>query len=219
MTKFKAGDVFYIKELGQYRLFKLLKPESDFDIFHLLLYAPISQLPLPDTLGELEILAYHAPISASSFAQAEFLTSTPLQAADLMGYHEYLRQTTNPDYWVALANEYYREGYALTDAKKYEAAIDAYSKAIDLFPRFFEAIDNRAFCKMDMGLWSEAIEDFELSLQVQPGSLLAVFSIGESYFKMGEYSKAKPYFEEAQRIDPTHPVVARFLNSVNEKLS
>lgn len=50
-------------------------------------------------------------------------------------------------------------GLRLTDEKKLFEAIDSYSKAIDLFPPFFEAIDNRAFCKMDLGMWAEAIED------------------------------------------------------------
>jgi len=106
----------------------------------------------------------------------------------------------------------------LTDEKKNLEAIDSYSKAIDLLPIFYETIDNRAFCKMDIGLWADAIEDFQESLEVNPGSLLAEFSIGECYLKLGNYQKAKEQFEKAIVIDPTHPAPKDFLKKINELL-
>ena len=107
----------------------------------------------------------------------------------------------------------------MTEEKKHYEAIDAYTKAIDLFPQFFEAIDNRAFCKMDIGLWSDAIEDFKFSLQQNPNSLLAEFSIGECYFKMGDYLNAKQQFEKAHSIDPNHQAPKQFLDKINALIS
>jgi tetratricopeptide (TPR) repeat protein len=118
-----------------------------------------------------------------------------------------------------MVNSYYQSGLVLTDKKLHDDAIDAYSKAIDLFPQFFEAIDNRAFCKMDLARWNEAIEDFNLSLQVNPNSVLAEFSIGECYFKMKDYQNAKTQFEKAQRIDPSHEAPRLFLDKVNKILN
>lgn len=84
-----------------------------------------------------------------------------MTANDLVGYHEYLRQTQLPEQYASVANAYYLAGLRLTDEKKYEEAMDSYSKAISLLPTFFEAIDNRAFCHMDLGQWQQAIPGFE----------------------------------------------------------
>lgn len=71
---------------------------------------------------------------------------------------------------------------------------------------------------MDLGQWEQAIVDFQKSLEVNPASLLAEFSIGECYLKMGNYQKAKVQFEKAIAIDPTHQAPKDFLKMVNELL-
>jgi tetratricopeptide (TPR) repeat protein len=91
--------------------------------------------------------------------------------------------------------------------------------AIYLFPQFFEAIDNRAFSKMDLGLWSDAIKDFKLSLEQNPNTILAEFSIGECYFKMGDFQNAKRQFEIANNIDPNDQTSRQFLDKVNAILN
>ena len=146
------------------------------------------------------------------------LTNRNVKADDLIGYHEYLRQTNNPKDYLTLADKYYQSALKLTDENRYSEAIDAYSKAIDLVPSFFEAIDNRAFCKMDTGKWTEAIKDFEQSLIVNQISFLAEFSIGECYFKLEEYEKAKHQFKKAHQIDLSQEAAIKYLAMVNEKL-
>ena len=101
-----------------------------------------------------------------------------------------------------VANELYTKALTLTDEKKYEEAIEYYSKAFEMFPLFYEAMDNRAFVKMDLGRWQDAIDDFQISLSVNPESVLAEFSIGECYLKMKDYLSAKEQFEKALLIDP-----------------
>ena len=71
---------------------------------------------------------------------------------------------------------------------------------------------------MDLGLWTAAIEDFNLSLNVNPNSFLALFSIGECYFKTEVYQKAKEYFEQAAVIDPNHQLPKQFLAKTIEAL-
>ena|SRR6478609_4665321 len=119
---------------------------------------------------------------------------------------------------VTQAKHFYKEGYRLTDLKHYDEAIENYSKAIDLIPGFYEAIDNRAFCKMDMGRWKEAIDDFRLSLMINPKSFVAEFSIGECYLKSGEYKSAVNQFEKAIEIDPSQQIAHDFLKNAKEKI-
>ncbi len=218
-ANFSVGDVFYIKADEKYYLYKLLVDDREFECYHILTYSPVDILPTKEEIDNLTVFVYHSPFDKKAFAGATLLTSKQICVNDLIGYHEYLRQTQEPNFYVSIANDYYKAGLKLTDEKKHNEAIDSYSKAIDLFPQFFEAIDNRAFCKMDLALWTDAIEDFKLSLLQNPNSLLAEFSIGECYFKMGDYQSAKRQFEIAHRIDTNHQASKQFLDKVNEILN
>ena len=209
--EFSEGDIFYTFFENQYHIYKLLKVDFDFGIYHVLYYRPVDRLPGPDEAGKLEVFVYHTPIAADGFEEPKLLCKSELTYNDFTGYYEYLRQTQNYDEIVNMATTWYKKAYHLTDQKKYEEAIQKYSYAIDLIPAYYEAIDNRAFCKMDLGQWNEAIEDFKLSLQVNPGTLLAEFSIGECYLKMGEYKNAVTQFKRAIEIDPTHQLSKAFL--------
>jgi tetratricopeptide (TPR) repeat protein len=175
-------------------------------------------LPQKEHLDQLAVLAYHAPIHENGFENPQLLSSSTVEEDDLLGYLEYIKQTGNIDEVIQYASQYYQEAYQLSSQKKYEKAITKYSKAIQLIPNFFEAIDNRAFSKMDLGRWEAAIEDFNLSLNSNPNSFLALFSIGECYFKAAEYIKAKEYFEQAAVIDPNHQLPKQFLVKTLEQL-
>ena len=215
VTNFSIGDIFYTNTNGKYNLYKLLVDDKEFECYHILTYKPVDKLPTDEEIDKLQILVYHSPFDKKAFKDAIYLAHKQIIANDLVGYHEYLRQTQDANYYVSIANSYYKTGLKLTDEKKHYEAIDSYSKAVDLFPQFFEAIDNRAFCKMDLALWTDAIEDFKLSLLQNPNSLLSEFSIGECYFKMGDFQNAKRQFEIAHNIDPNHKAPRQFLDKVN----
>ncbi len=214
-----VGDIFYTYSNSKYCLHKLLAIDPEFEVHHVLSYSPLSALPSIEDIDRVAIFVYHSPFDKKAFENPIVLTNKSITTNDLIGYHEYLRQTQDPHYYASIASDYYNAGNLLTNDKKYYEAIDSYSKAIDLFPQFFEAIDNRAFCKMDLGLWLEAIQDFKLSLLQNPNSVLAEFSIGECYFKIGEYKKAKQQFEISHKIDPEHPAPREFLEKVNAILN
>lgn len=72
---------------------------------------------------------------------------------------------------------------------------------------------------MDLGKWTEAIEGFNQSLQLNPSNLLATFSIGECYLKLKDFAKAKEFFEQAIKIDPNHPKPKEFLQMTNQLMN
>lgn len=216
---FEAGDIFYTQKEGTFSLFKLIKFDVEFNTYHIIVYAPVDTLPSQESIKDLNILAYHAPIDKNGFSDPILLYKSTLENEDLVGYLEYIKQTGHMDEIVQYASKFYKEAYQLGTEKEHEKAIESYSKAIELIPNFFEAIDNRAFSKMDLARWNDAVEDFELSLKVNPDSFLAIFSIGECYFKSAEYEKAKNYFEQAAVIDPNHNLPKQFLAKTIEKLN
>jgi tetratricopeptide (TPR) repeat protein len=96
----------------------------------------------------------------------------------------------------------YNQANALCDQNEFEKAIELYTEAIDIYPYFFEAFDNRALTKMDLAQWDDSIHDFQQSLEIEPNNYTAIFSIGECWFKLGEYKKALSQFESASKLKP-----------------
>ena len=210
-TSFEEGDVFYTEKEKTYSLFKVLKYDSKFETLHVKGYEEVDKLPNQKELKSLSVMIHHFPVAKTGFEDPIFLFKTVVEEEDLEGYFLYIKETNKIDEIVKYAQQYYQVAHQLTDRQLYEEAIANYSKAIDLFPNFFEAIDNRAFCHMDLGHWREAIEGFEQSLVVNPNSLSAVFSIGECYLRLKNYPKAKEYFEKAIEINPNHEKPKEFL--------
>ncbi len=215
-TEFSEGDIFYTYFDNNFHISKLLKFDREFDTYHVLSYQPAKQLPETSETANLNIFAYHAPIDKNGFKNPKLFAKSKVFAADLIGYHEYLRQTTNSREVISIAQSYYLEGNRLAEEKRFEESIDEYSKAVNLFPQFYEAVENRGFSQMDLGRWNQAIKDFEMSLEVFPESLSALFSIGECYLKMGEIANAENYFEKTLAVDPNHRHSKDFLRYTAE---
>ncbi len=217
-TNFQEGDIIYTSEKDKYHISQILKIEGE-NTLHIKMFKSVDHLPSVQELDNLKVAIYHSPLSRSGFKNPRLLANKKIEDQDLIGYFEYIKQVNDIDAIVAYAKKFYQEGYELTNANKNDLAIEKYSKAIDLLPNFFEAIDNRAFCKMNLGKWEDAIADFQLSLKTKPNSLLATFSIGECYLRIQNYEKAKAYFEKAVQIDPNHPKPKEFLQATIDLLN
>jgi tetratricopeptide (TPR) repeat protein len=216
---FKEGDIFYTEKEGKYQIFKLLKIDNEVDTFHVKAFEEVTAIPRANEIEDFKVQIHHFPIARTGFNQPKFIVNRRVSEDDLLGYFEYIKQTQNVNEIVKYAKSFYQQAHELTNQKNHLGAIEKYSKAIELMPNFYEAIDNRAFCFMDLGKWSEAVEGFKQSLRVNPNSLLAIFSIGECYLRLKEYSKAKEYFERAIQIDPNHPKPKEFLEMTNKLMN
>lgn len=210
-TDFEAGDIFYTYEKNRYQFFKVLKAEHENGTLHILMYQDMSGMPTTSQVNDFKVRVYHLPIDKNGFNNPQLFCKTQVNDADLPGYHEYLKQTRNIDEIVARAKKYFREGFDLTDQGNLPGAIDKYSMAVQLIPHYYEAIDNMAFCKMDLGMLEEAMADFKQSLAINPGGFVAIVSIGECYFKLKDFQQAKPYFEQALAIRPGHEITEEYL--------
>lgn len=211
---FDTGDIFYTLAAQEYQLFKVVATDPALGAYHVLAYAPQPTLPTEDDLPHLPIQIGHLPISADGFAAPVWLARQPVAARELAGYYTYLQHTQAPAERVEEAIRRFNEGLALSDAQQPQEAIEAYTLAYTLVPEFFEAVDNRAFCRMDLGQWLAAITDFEESLRINPGSDLAEFSIGECYFNLRDYAQAQLHFERALALNPDSELAREFMDKI-----
>lgn len=213
-----AGDIILTqRETGEWAATKILAVDAwpDGDVFHCLCYKATPEKPTPDGVGSLEVLVYHAPIAAEGFRQrAEVLCSTPITNDERRGFFEYLKMTDYARYLevtgqdveviVAQANALYREACALDQKGQKQEAIAEYSKAIDLFPLLYEAIDNRGLTFMELGDHASALEDFESSLRVNPKGSTAFAARGDCLLALGQLEQARQVFEEGSHRFPEH---------------
>jgi len=216
---FKEGDVFYTQRNEKYHIHKLLQIDSETNTFHVKTFVETSTIPDSEVIKNLEVKIHHLPINGSGFKDPKLIENQQVTESDLEGYFVYIKSTQNVNEIVKFAKGFYQQAHELTNQNNHLAAIQKYTSAIDLMPNFHEAIDNRAFCYMDIGKLDEAIVSFEQSLRVNPNSLLAIFSIGECHYKAKRFKEAKPFFEKANQIDPNHPKPKEFLDSINNFLS
>lgn len=185
---------------------------------HCLIYESQSDKPTIESSRRIQVRVWHAPVAAASFGTGwERIGNSLPTKKELAGFVEYLKLTDFPRYAsftgmdvreiVRKANDLYRRAYHLGEQGNRTGAIAAYSKAIDLFPLFYEALDNRALTYMELGQLREALLDFEQSLQINPGGTTAFFSRGECLMKLGDLAAAEAIFEEGGRRFSKHRAV------------
>ena len=228
----EAGDLIVQQSKGEWSSIKILAvdawPDGSFSA-HCLNYRPVPKKPTIESLRNAAVLVWHAPIDAASFQQGwERVGNEAPTKGEFIGFVEYLRLTNFPRYIaftgldpseiVRKANEHYQRAYALGNDGNRVEAIAEYSLAIDLFPLFYEAIDNRAFTYMELGQFKEALLDFEESLQVNPTGVSAFFSKGECLLKLGEFMAAEKIFQEGQvRFPAERAMFTKFLEQVRAR--
>jgi len=225
----KPGDIIVKDDTAGWSAIKILAvdPWSDGSAAaHCLTYEPSPSKPTIESLRQAPVLIWHSPIEAGSFSQGwGLIGNQPPSKEDFVGFVEYLKLTDFPRHLaftgqsseeiIRKANEHYKRAHALGDQDRRSEAIAEYSEAIDLFPLFFEAIDNRAFTYMELGQIREALNDFEESLRVNPNGMAAFFSKGECLMKLGELKAAEAIFQEGLRRFPAQrPMFAKFLERV-----
>ncbi|MFC5743757.1 tetratricopeptide repeat protein [Dyella tabacisoli] len=229
----KAGDVLIgQKAEDSWSVVKILAidewPDNS-QVFHCMFYEPSPGRPTAETIESLNVVAWHAPMAAQAYRSGwEVLCSTAVRDRELGGFHEYLKLTDFSRYatatsqdmrsLVSQANELYRRACALGEAGERQSAIDLYTRAIDTFPLFYEAIDNRAFTYMELGDFAAALRGFEESLRVNPIGNAAFFSRGECLMKLGLLDKATAAFKEGAARFPEHrDLYVRFLTQSRMK--
>jgi tetratricopeptide (TPR) repeat protein len=225
----QPGDVITRSDTAGWHSVKLLAVDPWPDgtaVAHCLIYNILPDKPTVGSLKHAKITIWHAPIDAGSFKDGwELLGNEPPTNAELSGFVEYLKLTNFPRYVqftgqdskaiIRAAQEHYQRAYALGDQGKRAEAITEYSAAIDVFPLFYEAVDNRGLTYMELGELRQAIADFEASLRINPDGVTAFFSRGECLMKLGDLAAAEAIFAEGQtRFPEQRATFETFLNHV-----
>jgi len=93
-------------------------------------------------------------------------------------------------------------GYAKYMLGEYLAAIEDFNKAIELNPKYSDALNGRGLAKYRLGEYSAAIEDFNKAIELDPKDSTAFNNRGLAKYSLGEYSAAIEDFNKVIELDP-----------------
>lgn len=112
------------------------------------------------------------------------------------------------------------EGNTLMAKKDYAAAIDAYSKALEIAPANPIYLSNRAAAYSASGQHEKAADDAEVAVAVDPKYSKAWSRLGLARFDMGDYHAAKEAYEKGIEAEGNggSEAMKRGLETCNKKI-
>jgi tetratricopeptide (TPR) repeat protein len=100
--------------------------------------------------------------------------------------------------WNDLGNKY-------AIARKYEPAIEAYKRAIEMNPKFGQPYSNLAFIYYRLGKFDVAVVLYKKSLEMletQEDKALSWNRLGDAYRRLGDYGNSLSAYQHASEISP-----------------
>lgn len=225
-TVVQPGDLLVQRDEVGWSAVKVLEVDHDLEgaaTAHCLAFELLATRPTVDSLQRTKVRIGHAPIDARSFeTDWELLGNQAPSSEELAGFMSYLKAADFQRYLelsgqdsaevIRKANAHYDLANEKSQQGQHLEAIAEYDRAVEIFPLFFEALDNRAFSYMVLGRFDEALEDFGQSLRVHPDGMTAFFSRGECLMKLGRLDAADEVFRTGQvRFAAQRELFAEFL--------
>lgn len=88
--------------------------------------------------------------------------------------------------------------------KKFDKAVEMFSRTLDISPQHRNALFNLAMTYKQVSNCSAAAKYFNMLLTMLPDHLRATLELGDCYMRMKEREKARDIYEEVLRKDPAN---------------
>jgi tetratricopeptide (TPR) repeat protein len=121
-------------------------------------------------------------------------------------------------YCQTTAIDWYEKGQSLADEKKYEDALEAYKKAIELNPTYAEALFQAGWCYNDLEKYTQAIEVLKKAVAAKKSYAFAWQELGFAYKKIENYPEALKCINTAITLKSDYSLAYQQLGSINEYL-
>jgi tetratricopeptide (TPR) repeat protein len=108
------------------------------------------------------------------------------------------------------AYEWFSKGYEASTLKLWDKAIEYWTNAIKLNPKYDDAYNNRGVAYGKKGLYNEAIEDYTKAIELNPKDADAYNNRGLAYKKKGLHSEAIENYTKAIKINPKDAKAFKF---------
>jgi len=107
--------------------------------------------------------------------------------------------------WAGMGREileyaWVNKGFALIRQSKYDEAIKAFDKAIELNPQYADPLSNKGVALYDQGKCDEAIKAFDEAIKLNPQDPIARYAKGLVLQKLGHSVEADAAFAKAKEL-------------------
>jgi tetratricopeptide (TPR) repeat protein len=109
-------------------------------------------------------------------------------------------------------------GYAASNERRYEAALDAYEHAIALDPNDAERYSEKGSALFELKRYQEALAAYERSLELDPHDHTAHYHKGLSLWELGRDEEALAAYEHAIQLYPSWAVLQNARGDILRKL-
>jgi len=110
------------------------------------------------------------------------------------------------------------QGNSYMSAKKYDEAIEAYTKAVKLDPTNPVYFSNRAAAHSSVDDHESAIVDAKKAAELDPNFVKAYSRLGHAYYSKGDYGAAVQAFEDGLKVDPGNANLKTNLENAKTRL-
>ena len=102
------------------------------------------------------------------------------------------------------AKKLYKSGKEMSKIGNYDRAIELYSEAINISPKYTKAIEERALSYEATSNFEKAAEDYETLSEIELKKSIYFFKAGSLYHKVEKYKKAIPLLKAASELEPNN---------------
>ncbi|KAF9925617.1 Hsp90 cochaperone [Linnemannia zychae] len=116
------------------------------------------------------------------------------------------------------AEEFKAQGNKSFLAKDYPAAIESFTKAIELDPTNHVLYSNRSACYASLKNYEKALEDGEKTVDLKPDWAKGYGRKAAALFGLGRYPEANDDYEAGLKIEPTNPQLQKGLQETKQAM-
>ena len=98
--------------------------------------------------------------------------------------------------------DYFNRGFDLYYKGKYDLALKAYEKAIELKPDYADAWTNKGVTLDELGRYEEALKAYEKAIELKPDDADVWTNKGDALVDLGRYEEALKASEKAIELNP-----------------
>lgn len=118
---------------------------------------------------------------------------------DSLALCDHALSVTQDNYYM-----YNNRGHALENRGDYTRAVEDFTRAIKIDPRYADAYNNRGVAYGYLGDHEKAVRDYDRAIEINPDHANAYFNRGVDRGELGDSVQAVRDFDQAIRIDPQY---------------
>ena len=100
------------------------------------------------------------------------------------------------------AQNLFQKGESVSNAGKYQEALDFYTRAIEIHPTYHQAWSGKGLAFRVLKHYNEAIECYNRALEIEPKFAKSWFGKGFAFYRLSHYNDALECYNRAIEIEP-----------------